>query len=174
MSWLTTILFPVSLETPRLDGPQVGLESQQAEHRVDVQIDVLVRSVVVYGDGFDRTVAADLSDLVKRLQIDVTGLVSGMELINRRLVGPEAVPAMHHRELCGPVLQAECPVQGGVATPDDEDLLAEVVVGVLYRVVDALAEQIVIPGALEVTGFESALAAGNEHRPARVLTVSAP
>ena len=66
----------VELEPPGLDRSQVGLEPEEAKQGVDLEAIVLIGTIVVDRDRLDMTVTVDLTDLIKRPEIDLAFGVS--------------------------------------------------------------------------------------------------
>src|SRR5690606_26752735 len=115
----------------------------------------------------DAFVADDVLQLPEGVHRDA-GLLHGGDA---GLVGPELVTAVNQLDAAGPVLEVEAPVDGGVATTDDEDFLVAERTLVLDEVEDALALELVDAGAVELVGGEGADAGGDQHRLAEVDVV---
>ena len=97
------------------------------------------------------------------MQVDAPLGVGVHDLLDRRLVGAEAVAAMHERHALGGVEQVDDPVAGAVAAADDDHALAlELALGA-----DEVVRAAALPGGHVVVGqllgLEGAVPAGDDH-----------
>src|SRR5690606_27620115 len=153
----------LEIEAPVCDGAEVGLEADEREHGVDVERLFLLRLVVEDGDACDTRVAVDAAHFAEREQLDLAFGDGLLHQLHRVRVCAEPVASMDDDETRRGVLEIEHPVDCGIAAADNEYALAGVACGIPDVVLDALAEQLVVAGALEYARRERALAACNEH-----------
>ena len=65
---------------------------------IEVDLDVLVGSIVEQHRPGDPIVAANLPDLVKRPHLQLPSVPGSQEILDRLLVRPEPVPPVSHPE----------------------------------------------------------------------------
>src|SRR5690625_7316218 len=90
----------------------------------------------------------NLSDLTVGEELDLALIDRLVEEFHRVRVRPEPLPAVDQDQTLGQILEAERPIDGGVAPPDDQYPLALVDRGVSYMVGHPLTEELMVPTTL--------------------------
>ncbi|MPM51539.1 hypothetical protein SDC9_98288 [bioreactor metagenome] len=146
-------------EAPVVHRAEVGGEAERRDDGLGGQRDRPVLPGDAHLGAADPAVAADLG----HLGVDEHPDVAVADPVDRPLVGPEPVAAVHHRHRPGDRLQVQGPVEGAVAAADDHHVLV-IVDGEIGDEVAHPAAQPVEAGG-ERAGGEGPDPAGQHDRP---------
>src|SRR3954451_10576781 len=158
------------IEAPVGDGAEVGVEAEKQDERFAVEPRRLAGPGVLDGHRLDGAVTVDLTHLGRRADADVALVLESPRLVHRGLERAEALAPVDERDRqVGRVLQAECPVERGVAAADDDAVLPLEDVLPRDEVVKPAALPVVDPVELELPRLEGAVASRDDQRARKEL-----
>src|SRR5215213_2176408 len=159
------LALPMEIEPPVGDRAEVGVEAEEEDERFAVEPGGLAGPGVLDRDRLDRAVAVDLAHLGGSADPDVALALEPTRLIDGGFERPEPVAPVDERDReVGGVLQAERPVERGVAAADDDAVLALEDVLARDEVVEPAAFPVVDPLELELPRLEGAMAGRDDQR----------
>src|SRR5919204_386545 len=163
------LAFPLELEAPVGDRPQVRVEAEQRDQRVALDLPRLAALGVLDRDRFDVAVAVDLAHLARRQDLHPAFGLELTRLVDGGLERTEIVPAVDEGDrMPGRVLQAERPVERRIAAADDDAGALPEDVLLAHEIVEAFALPRVDVVDPELARLEGAVACGDDQRTAEI------